>query len=91
MFIVLFAFSNQVLDFLRPGDVMLAYSDGIIEAANVEEEMIGQQWLLEALKDLSRPAEDMAQHIIDEVHRFGGQQNFYDDITLVVVKRHRAK
>jgi len=73
--------------FLRPGDVILFYSDGITEAANSGQELFGLDRLVALLgehADLS--ALDLAQNIVDAVEDFRGDIPRSDDLTLIVLK-----
>jgi sigma-B regulation protein RsbU (phosphoserine phosphatase) len=76
---------NQIT--LNPGELLLGYTDGVIEAMNSKGTMIGADWLCTFPGDLNRPVGELHQRIVDEVHRFGGQENLYDDIALLSLKR----
>ncbi len=74
---------------LCPGDILVLYSDGIVERQGVEGDF-GR----ERLEDFIRAAQlrgDSASAIVDslleEVHRFGQSQEFADDVTAMVVRR----
>lgn len=72
---------------LKPGDLLLLYTDGITEATNEQEEMFEEERLLKLLKDnqtLSAP--QLSQRVVDEVLRFCGIVPPGDDITLVLAK-----
>jgi len=73
---------------LNPGDVVVAYTDGITEAMNPA----GAEWGLEAFLDtISRAAAGGAANVLDHVRqrqtRFVGNQPQYDDTTLVALRR----
>jgi phosphoserine phosphatase RsbU/P len=76
---------------IHPGEVVLWYSDGIVEVTSPKGEDVERYWLGGFLEDLTLPARKIAQKIIDSVHRFGGQDNFYDDLTLLVMKRKEGE
>jgi sigma-B regulation protein RsbU (phosphoserine phosphatase) len=72
---------------LGPGDVMVLFSDGVIEAGNDA----GKRFGLERLRRLvvahrDRRPQEMRDTIMDEVLRWGGSPQ--DDVTLVVVRCH---
>lgn len=73
---------------LAPGDVLLVYTDGLIEAENPDGEFFGIDRVRNAL---TQHAADAAQHIIaallDDLRRFCHTEAFQDDITLMVFKR----
>jgi sigma-B regulation protein RsbU (phosphoserine phosphatase) len=71
---------------LEPGDVLVAYTDGITEAENAQRELWGHRRLENLLRTCrdSNP-EGMIRCILDEVQEFtnGGSQR--DDVTLMVI------
>jgi sigma-B regulation protein RsbU (phosphoserine phosphatase) len=72
---------------LKPGDLILLYTDGITEATNEKEEMFEEKRLLKLLKDNQEiSAQNLSQKIVDDVLSFQGTQPQGDDITLVLVK-----
>jgi sigma-B regulation protein RsbU (phosphoserine phosphatase) len=72
---------------LAPGEALLWYTDGVIEVRNSQDEMIGQDWMCQYQSETGQPVGGLVQRLIDEVHRFGGQQSYYDDIAMFAVKR----
>jgi len=74
---------------LQTGDIVIFYTDGIIEAENEAEEMYSterfQQFL--AGMDSSMGAERVIEAILQDVSRFVGAAEQYDDMTIVVVKK----
>ncbi len=72
---------------LFPQDVLVLYTDGIIEAANADEEEFGEE-RLRALVEANAhlPAQELAVHILQSVQRFSGEQELEDDATLVVLR-----
>lgn len=72
---------------LRPGDVLVFYSDGITEAANPRGELFGQDRLTNILPDHAHlPASDVAQAIVEAVETFRCDAPLSDDLTLIVLK-----
>ncbi|HET6218012.1 MAG TPA: PP2C family protein-serine/threonine phosphatase [Acidobacteriaceae bacterium] len=78
-----FATYSSALHPLKPGDRLLLYTDGIIEAANAEGVEFGQQRLNSLLAEsrLLSP-ERVADHIISAVQSWSRTQN--DDLTLLI-------
>ena len=69
-------------------DVLVLYTDGITEAINAHEEEFGEERLRAAVAESAHlPAQELAQHILESVQRFTGEQELEDDATLVVLKR----
>jgi sigma-B regulation protein RsbU (phosphoserine phosphatase) len=74
---------------LGPGDVLLLYTDGITDAENLRQEYFGAERLanrISALKALS--AKEIQQAILAGVQEFTGDAPQFDDIALMVLKRH---
>jgi len=73
---------------LTPGDVLVLYTDGIIEAENAQGEFLGMDRLLELVRtNLGRPAQEIQDSILADVHRFAGDTPQSDDIALIVLLR----
>lgn len=79
---------------LQPGETLIFYSDGMIEAHGAEREMFGSQRLETVLSQVSidsMPANEIISAILREMDLFTGKQNDQeDDVTLVVIRRGRA-
>ncbi len=76
---------------LRPGDTLLAYTDGLTEAMNFEEELYGRRRIREAILATLRETPDAsAEHLADKtlwaMRCHTGMQPQSDDVTLVVVR-----
>jgi serine phosphatase RsbU (regulator of sigma subunit) len=75
---------------MRKGDILLLYTDGIVEAANDRQEMYGEQQLVESLlQHRARSPKEICQLILQEVQVYSRLGSYSDDKTLVVVKRVR--
>jgi len=74
---------------LRAGDMVIFYTDGIIEAENQAEEMYGTERLLNLVTgiDSAASAEYVIEAILQDVAHFVGDAERYDDMTAVVVKK----
>jgi len=73
---------------LNPGDMLVAYSDGVTETQNVGGEEYGEERLTALLKEhRGSSAAAIRKLVADDTKAFAGLAPQYDDVTLVVVKR----
>ncbi len=73
---------------LGPGDLLVAYSDGVTEARNERNEFFGDQRLRAIVeKSAGVSPEKVGEKILQEVDRFVGEAPPSDDLSLVIVKR----
>ncbi len=71
---------------ISSGDKVIFYTDGIVEAMNMENEMFGFDRLLEVAKEnWNQPADTMLKEIIDKVNEFSNGMAQHDDLTAIVV------
>jgi serine phosphatase RsbU (regulator of sigma subunit) len=71
---------------LAPGDRVVFYTDGIVEAMNEQDEMFGFDRLTEVVQGAhSMSAESLLKEIIDRVNAFVGKAPQHDDLTIIVV------
>ena len=71
---------------LEPGDKIVFYTDGIVEAMNEQEEMFGFDRLLEVIQGAkSMTADSLLKEILDKVNEFVGGAAQHDDLTVIVV------
>ena len=80
------SFEQKATD-LEPGDILLLYTDGIIEAENRDKVFFGIERLAKVLEE----CDDLNPHeLIDQImvqgRIFTGMRHFNDDVTLVVMK-----
>jgi sigma-B regulation protein RsbU (phosphoserine phosphatase) len=74
---------------LRPGDVLVIYSDGVSEAVNPNGEEFGPTRLYEVVaRNLDASASGIRDRIESAVTKFCQGTPAADDITLVIVKRN---
>lgn len=78
-------FSTEIT--LTTGDVLLIYSDGLIEAVNGREEEFGEQRVIDVLKAAHRgTADETLRQLLRSVEAFTGPRRQYDDLTAFVVR-----
>ena len=70
------------------GDILIIHSDGLIEALNPNQEMYGTERLIDLTSKMTNDcsAEEVVQHIVQDIEEFVKDAEQYDDLTLVVVK-----
>jgi serine phosphatase RsbU (regulator of sigma subunit) len=72
---------------LNPGDLLILYTDGVIEAENDKEEMYSVERLLSiARANRGKTAQELVQIIQSSVFAFAGTEELRDDLTLVLLK-----
>jgi hypothetical protein len=72
---------------LRPGDVLLAFTDGVPEAHNPEDEEFGDERLQQLLRQTAHlPADEISARISAEMKDWIRDAEQYDDLTFIVMK-----
>jgi sigma-B regulation protein RsbU (phosphoserine phosphatase) len=72
---------------LAPGDVLIAFTDGISEAMNLEDEEWGEDRLIDAVRNCRvLSAQQLLDCLFDAATQFAGPAPQHDDMTLVVVR-----
>jgi sigma-B regulation protein RsbU (phosphoserine phosphatase) len=70
---------------LDPGDTLLVYTDGLVEAENAQGVEFGEERLLAALRaPVKETSALMLERLLAEVDRFAGETHQLDDITCLV-------
>lgn len=70
-----------------PGQVLVLYTDGIPEANNVSGKLYGEPRLIKNLQKLaSKSVKEICDSTIDEVDKFAGSAEQFDDITILALK-----
>jgi serine phosphatase RsbU (regulator of sigma subunit) len=81
-------FVAQIEVQLKPGDVVVLYTDGITEAENQLGLRYGIEQFCEIVSDnWQQSAEEIRKAVIEDVRRHIGKQKVYDDITLLILKQ----
>ncbi len=74
---------------LQPGDVFVLYTDGVVESRDVDGDEYGYDRLLDSLKEhRHEEVDDLHDALLRDLHEFLGNDEYDDDLTLVVVKWH---
>lgn len=73
--------------YLEKDDVLLLYTDGIVEAKDPRGQMFGEARLQEALAECATlSADEILATLFDVAKRFIGDAEMHDDISMVVVR-----
>jgi serine phosphatase RsbU (regulator of sigma subunit) len=79
---------EQGIRTFNSGDVLVAYTDGVTEAQNMEGEFYGEAGLIAAARaNAAHSAEAMQQRLIKDIQQFVGAAPQFDDMTVLVLKR----
>jgi serine phosphatase RsbU (regulator of sigma subunit) len=70
---------------VMPGDVVVFYTDGLVEARSPEGAMFGREGLMEAIAGAPRAAPDLIAHLFAACEAFTGGQSPLDDQTAIVL------
>jgi sigma-B regulation protein RsbU (phosphoserine phosphatase) len=73
---------------LNPGDVLLAYSDGLTEAENPRGEMLGEEGVKQViLAQAPSGSKQLEQKLLETIQNFTAGRSLTDDITIILVER----
>ena len=74
---------------LESGDIIMLYTDGLLDSFNTEGEKFGRQRATDALLTASKQkqnASEMLNHVLYEMRKFTGIHPATDDTTVIVVR-----
>ncbi len=73
---------------LNPKDTIVAFTDGLIEARNASGEELGEERLIELVRQTAQlTATEAEKSLLSSVREWTGDAEQEDDLTLVVIKR----
>lgn len=82
---------TQAMCGFEPGDVFLGYTDGVLEAADVEGQMFGPERLETFLASSREVATaDICERLVAQVGAYSRRPDFDDDVCIVVIEATRA-
>ena len=69
---------------LNPGDSIFVYTDGVPEATNAENELFGNERMLDAINEVADGTpEERLRHVKEAIDAFVGDAPQFDDITML--------
>jgi serine phosphatase RsbU (regulator of sigma subunit) len=71
---------------LGPGESLVAFTDGLVEARNSTGEAFGSERLQAALRAHNSSASNVVRGVIEALQGFTGQAEPHDDVTLLVAR-----
>jgi sigma-B regulation protein RsbU (phosphoserine phosphatase) len=72
---------------LQPGDLLLIYTDGVVEAPNQHNILFGQDRLIDTASELlDLPAREVLSRVRETLTTFVGSNSFPDDTTYIICK-----
>ena len=73
---------------LARGDMLVIYTDGVVEIEDGEDGEFGDERLKMLLqRSLDLPVSEIIRTLIKTTQEFSGSENYHDDFTLVIVRR----
>ena len=71
-----------------PGDILVLYTDGVVEIMNEAGEMFGVDRLDAVIRRRPRASSrDLVEAVVDATRVFAGREGYEDDFTLVIIRR----
>ena len=73
---------------MLPGDTLVIFTDGVVEAENTAGEELGDEALVEVVRALPEAgADELFEALLTKTFKHMEGGGFKDDVTLVVIKR----
>ncbi|MBN1165052.1 MAG: PP2C family protein-serine/threonine phosphatase [Candidatus Krumholzibacteriota bacterium] len=74
--------------FMDPGDVLVLFTDGIVEVSNNREEMFGLERIEKCVKSSRAETADVViRNLFKEIMQFNRGEKLKDDATVLIIKR----
>lgn len=72
----------------NPGDVLIAYTDGVTEAQNSKEQFYEQSRLTSTIQSkLGASAQTIQEAVTQDIDSFIGEAPLFDDMTLMIIRK----
>ncbi len=82
---------KQAVEPVLPGDLLVVFSDGILEATDVRGEEFGEEGIVASIeKNWNKSPSAICNEMLDSVRAFLGKEAPHDDQTLLVVRLEHA-
>jgi serine phosphatase RsbU (regulator of sigma subunit) len=79
---------NNESIWMNPGDLVLLYTDGVVEAQKADGELFGEKRLFSAINFLKgKPIQEIIENLESRILEFRGNAQPSDDLTLLAVER----
>jgi sigma-B regulation protein RsbU (phosphoserine phosphatase) len=73
---------------IRPGDIVLMYTDGVTEVEGADGVQFGEEHLVRLLRaNAALSSREIHQALYKEIRNFARPDHVFDDVTMVVVKK----
>ncbi len=73
---------------LKPGELIVFYTDGVTEVFDEKGREFGEARLIAAIKEHSQNGSaEMLKNIVDSVCEYAASEHIFDDLTMVILKR----
>lgn len=77
---------------LQPGDMIFQYTDGITEATNIQDELFGEDRVVQAADNSpSSDPQTLVNHIRSQIDAFARDVPQFDDMTMLCLKYHGSQ
>ena len=74
--------------YLKPGSLLVLYTDGIIERKNIHSEDFGIEGIKKAVvENKDKPVKQIVDEIFNSASKFGNNKKWEDDATIVILRR----
>lgn len=79
--------NQEITVTVESGDLLVLYTDGIVEAMNAQSEQYGEDALKKTLISLHQnTSREITARIFESVEAFAGKEKQHDDMTMVVIR-----
>ena len=73
------------------GDVLLAFTDGITDCKNSNDEFLGAEQIIKLAEIPTGTTDELLDGILEGLQRFCGEEDQFDDITMIAIMRTESR